>query len=103
FGFPRAFMQEELSRGVMVAFNAPLLLLLLGASVVWLRRPDSVPAEVALLGLSALVYLAGSTLPPALIRYAMVVTPLLWIVVSAVLCQNVEVRLSQKDRVKETV
>ncbi|HSJ04349.1 MAG TPA: hypothetical protein VK956_17915 [Verrucomicrobium sp.] len=103
FGFPRAFMQEELSRGVMVAFNAPLLLLLLGASAVWLLRPNSVPPEVSLLGLAALVYLAGSTLPPALIRYAMVVTPLLWIVVSAVLCENVEVRLSQKDRVKATV
>lgn len=93
FGFPRAFMTEEISRGVMVAFNAPLLLLLLAASVVWLMRPTSVSAEIPLLGLVALVYLGGSTLPPALIRYAMVVTPLEWVVVSAVLWRNVEVRL----------
>lgn len=93
FGFPRAFMAEELSRGVMVAFHAPFLLLLLGATLIWLRRPGSVPSEVSLLGLVAFVYLAGSTLPPALLRYAMVASPLLWVGVSTIFYHNLEVRL----------
>lgn len=98
FGFPRAHVSEDLSRGVMVLFNGPLLLGLLGAVVVLVLRPASVPPEIYLVGLVAFVYLGGSTIPPALIRYSMVVTPLVWLLIAAALNANVEVRLRSDKR-----
>lgn len=94
FGFPRSFQAEEISTLLIIAFNGPLLLLVLAAVITAVLRPASVPPELALLFGVALVYFGGSTLASGLPRYFLVITPLLWLFSAAVLWKNVRIRLA---------
>jgi 4-amino-4-deoxy-L-arabinose transferase-like glycosyltransferase len=95
FGFPRSFRAEEVIILPIILFNAPLLFLLAAAVLVAARRPRSVPPEIAILFIFALIYFGGSTLASGLPRYFLIITPPLWLFVSTVLHRNVRVSLER--------
>lgn len=93
FGFPRSFMPEEVAAVPVIVFNAPLLMLMTLAVVLFGRRPSSVPPEIVILLGMALVYLGGSSLVSGLPRYFFIITPLLWLFTAASLAGNLRVTL----------
>ena len=93
FGFPRSFQAEEIVMAPIIIFNAPLLFLLAAAVVLAVRRPRSVPTEVGILFVMALIYFGGSTLASGLPRYFLIITPVLWLFTSTVLSRNVRLTL----------
>ena len=56
FGFPRSFHAEEFFNLPLIVFNGPLILLLLVSVALILRRPRSMPPEIAILFVMALIY-----------------------------------------------
>lgn len=92
-GFPRAFHAEDLNTVAVVAFNGPMLLLFLGAMLIQLRRPCSLPPELGFIAIFALIYLGGSTMASSLARYFLVVTPLLWPITATIFVKNLSVSL----------
>lgn len=93
FGFPRSFQTEEMSTLALIAFNAPLLLLLGSALILGVMRVKSLPPEIAILFCIAAIYLGGSSVASALPRYFLVITPVLWLFTATTLAKNVVIRL----------
>jgi hypothetical protein len=96
-GFPRAFNPERPSRVIVAGFNAPLIVLGFLAVVLAVRRPRSVPLDVAMLFVFAMIYVGGSTLAPTTDRYFVVITPLLWLFVATVLKGNVKITFAPRN------
>lgn len=93
FGLPRSFQPEEIVSVPIILFNTPLLFLVPTALLLALRKPRAVPPEIIILFCIALVYLGGSTLASGLPRYFLIITPMLWLFVGAVLQRTVRVEL----------
>lgn len=96
FNTPRSFKPEELKTTAIIAFNGPLLVFVGFSLLLVVRRPETLPIEVAMMGIFAGIYFGGSTLASSLARYFLVITPLLWLVIATVLRRNVRMTLEMK-------
>lgn len=97
FNTPRSHKPEELKTAVIIAFNGPLLLMvLLSLWLVW-KNPSSLPPEVWMIWIFAGIYFGGSTLASSLARYFLVIIPPLWVAVATVLKRNLSIRLGLKE------
>ena len=85
FGFPRSYQAEELVMLVLVAVNGPLVLAVLLTLWVGWRHRRAIPPEAMLLALMTFIFLGGTSLLPALPRYAIVAWPWIGLTVAAVL------------------
>lgn len=93
FGYPRPLRTQELSYVPLFLLNVPLALLGAMAFALALRRPRSVPPEIAVLLLIAVAYLGAHSLLPALARYGIMALPLLAPFIAGVLARDLRVTL----------
>ena len=93
FGFPRSFHAEELVTVVLILVNGPILLAIIGACLLGLKQRRTLPVEVVVLAGMTFIYLGGSSLAPALPRYAVVILPWLGFGIAAVLSKGLRSRV----------
>jgi hypothetical protein len=93
FGFPRSFHTEELLTVALIIINGPILLLTAATFFIGLLKWRSLPLETVLLTALVIIYLGGSSLAPALPRYAVGIWPWLGLVIAAVLSKHLKVRM----------
>jgi hypothetical protein len=86
--YPTALRREGLTSVAVSVMNAPFLVLVAGAFLVAVWRRKSVPPEYLILFAVAVIYTGGSTLATARSRYFVVITPLLWMALTAILNGN---------------
>ena len=92
-GYPTAFKNEGITTVLVSCFNIPLLVLVLAAVALAIRRPKRVPVELAVLFVFAAIYLGGSTLATARSRYSIVMMPVLLLTTATMLKRNVRVEV----------
>ncbi len=93
FGFPRSHQPEELRTVVLIGTNGPFLLAALLALPLGLWFWRRLPVEVILLQIPMLFYVGGSSLAPALPRYFILISPIVWVAVALIFKQLVRIQL----------
>ncbi|WP_294228161.1 glycosyltransferase family 39 protein [Prosthecobacter sp.] len=89
-GHPRSFERMDVTAIVLLVINGPIVLALLWASVVALRRWREVPPEIWVIGLLSFIYIGGSSVAPGLPRYTVVLWPWIGLGIATMLSKKPE-------------
>jgi 4-amino-4-deoxy-L-arabinose transferase-like glycosyltransferase len=99
--YPTALKKEGLTSVAVSVFNAPFLVLVAVAGLLAVRRRRSLPPELLILFIVALIYTGGSTLATARSRYFVVITPIFWIASAAIVQRSVRLQWVPDSRANE--
>ena len=94
FNYPFSYTQQKITSYYYILPNGLMMLFLLSAVFISVRRPSLIPFEVRYIGLVALIYMGGLILLNGRVRHLIPAVPILLYFIIFVLKKGVYVKLS---------